>query len=412
MSSSWVNDTAKTLPLVILGLAGAYLAYQATVSSSKAVKTTPPSKDVKNPNSTDSTDSTTPKPQEYQEPLLFKDPDTGEYLIFENGSEVPRVISVDEIFELTGSRPIEDESSNMPTEPVEQPALQDPAQEQQEQAQQRELEQEEPDHEQEPVPQPQPEEDHEEVQLTPVVDQVEEPVQQPEVVAQPVPADRVIGIEDFEDIADEQVDIDLEMANQRLGQNEPNVGGGPGPATAGNANNNNNNRVVGTKKALSIERKDQRRAFSEHQRMQALVDKQDEEEYQRKFGSIIEAEREARRFLEEEADRERKELLRKQREAEEALKREKEEVRRNLDSLQPGCAVQLATDLEKELAQTLASSTNISNPLSAPFVVGDDGNWMVKFSEEDLEELAKSINEKGSMSYAELAESLTSMKQK
>lgn len=391
MTTKWTDDVTKTFPLALLGLAGAYYAYQAfnkpqvTSTESSLKPTNPPSV---------SAESTPP-----QDPQIFFDGVTGEYLILEDGSDEPRPITVEEIFELTGSRPIqEDEATAVVPEsesaaPVLPPT---PA----------------PAENEAVVPAPATatqQADHVEQTEAAVVapnEQVEELIP----VAEPLaPVGGVIGLEDFEDLAEEQIDIELERANQALPPVEQDMtggAGGPGPATTAN-----NNRIVGAKKTKSMERKDQRRAYSEHVRMQALVDKQDEEEFQKQYRDEIEAEREERRLIEEEAIRERKETQRKQREEEEALKREKEKTRQEIDSLEPGAVKKLETELEKESAQIVVASSNLSS--ISPLFVVEEGNWAVRLSEGDVGELAASIKGAGNgiMTFEALADTLTAIKQ-
>lgn len=334
MTTTWAQEIVKAVPLLLLGAVGVYFAIA-------------PKRSTKKKASAATTNDVAQLPPQQEGPLIYKDDDTGEYLIFENGSETPRPITADEIYELTGSRPIEEE-----------------------------LRQD---------------------------DVVEEP--QVPLAQEPANGGGVIGPEDFEGVADEQIDVDLEQANQRLPAADV---AGPGPRTTAN------NRMVGTKKAKSIERKDQRRAFFEHQRMQAMVDKQDAEEFDRQYGDLIKAEREERRALEEQADLERKQQLQAQKLQDEALRSEKVKVRRELQQgleKPDGVIMQLKTDLEKELVQPLVSSVSGGSG-SAPFVVGDVGNWVVRFSESELEELGKWIKEKGSVSYEEIADKMTSIKRR
>lgn len=407
-SSNWFNEAVKTVPLMLLGAAGAYYAYQAISNPPKKQRNT--TKDVK-------TETT---PHLNQAPQILRDPDTGEYFVLESGSDTPRAITVDEIYELTGSRPIEEEPTSnqepspQPTQPQAQadetPARQEPVVIEPETAVVPEnIVVPETIPESETIAEPERPAEIEPIEpepIAPVVpDLIRDPIGEPliddvpEPVPAPAPVQRVIGLEDFEEFANDEVDMELERANQRLPVVDQPVAG-PGPATA------NNNRIVGTKKAKSLERKDQRRAYNEHIRMVAMVDKQDEEEFQKKHGDAIAAEREERRLLEEEAVRERKEQQRKQKEEEEALKREKELVRESLDSLQPGAVMPLETEIERELAQSMFRS---SNGTHAPYVVGD-GNWLVKLSDDDLKKLASTIKASGAMTYSEIAESLTNIK--
>ncbi|KAF5097876.1 hypothetical protein D0Z00_002249 [Geotrichum galactomycetum] len=400
MSSS-NNDFSilyKALPLAVLALAGAYYVMTAQKDIDSTQKSSS-SIDQKTP------EETTPRDNNNKKfvPQFLRDPDTGEYFVVEGEGQEPRLISLEEMYKLTGSRPVEQEPKpvevpevaeepavvvvdeapvavEMPVEtaPVEAGAEQQPIVE--EEAQQQEEEQ------QEPIEQP------------PVEPQQEPEAHHPEVL-QAAPQERVIGIEDFEDFQDEEVDFELERANQQLPQNPIPIPGqaGPGPNTAAN----NNNRVVGTKKTKSLEKKEQRRAYFEHQRMEAMINKQEEEEFERKYGALIEAERSIRREAEEEAEREKREAAQKQKEEEERLAAEKERIRRDVNALKPGDSLRLETELEREVAKGLVSNSS--------FLV-DEGRLLVKFSEEDFGQLAEMIKQKGFVSYEELAESLTALK--
>lgn len=313
------------------------------------------------------------------------------------------MISLEEMYELTGSRPVEEEPKPEIPEAAEEPAaaavdeapvaVEAPVEAAEETAE----ETAPVEAEEQPIA--------EEEQPEPIDEQPVEPQQEPELeeqhpeALQAAPQERIIGIEDFEDFQDEEVDFELERANQQLPQNPIPIPGqaGPGPNTAAN----NNNRVVGTKKTKSLEKKEQRRAYFEHQRMEAMINKQEEEEFERKYGALIEAERSIRREAEEEAEREKREAAQKQKEEEERVAAEKERIRRNVNALKPGDSLVLETELEREVAKGLVSNSS--------FLV-DGGRLLVKFSDEDFGQLAEIIKEKGFVSYEELAESLTALK--
>lgn len=382
----------KALPIAVLALAGAYF----VMTTQKSIYSKP-----KSTNNEKSNAKSISKDKNFV-PQFLRDPDTGEYFVVENEGQEPRLISIEEMYELTGSRPVEEEPKQVvpdtvenlvaaveeevpvvvelavetvPAEAVAAPVQTRPEVEHQlnvEEEQQQEL-----------------------VEEQPVEPQQQQEQQEPEapLVA---PQERVIGIEDFEDFQDEGADIELEQANQQLPQNMIPVPGqaGPGPNTA-------NNRVVGTKKTKSLEKKKQRRAYFEHQRMEAMINKQEEEEYERKYGALIEAERSLRREAEEEAEREKREAAQKQKEEEERIAAEKERIRQQVNALKPGESLPLNTELEREVAKSLVSNSN--------FLI-DEGRLLVNLSEEDLGQLADIIKEKGFLSYEELAESLTALK--
>ncbi|KAF5109568.1 hypothetical protein DV453_001487 [Geotrichum candidum] len=388
-SNSYVSILYKALPIAVLALAGAYYVLTAQKHTDSTEKS---SNRIKQ----------TPKDKKFV-PQFLRDPDTGEYFVVEGEGQEPRMISLEEMYELTGSRPVEEEPKPEIPEAAEEPAaaavdeapvaVEAPVEAAEEAAE----ETAPVEAEEQPIA--------EEEQPEPIDEQPVEPQQEPELeeqhpeALQAAPQERIIGIEDFEDFQDEEVDFELERANQQLPQNPIPIPGqaGPGPNTAAN----NNNRVVGTKKTKSLEKKEQRRAYFEHQRMEAMINKQEEEEFERKYGALIEAERSIRREAEEEAEREKREAAQKQKEEEERVAAEKERIRRNVNALKPGDSLVLETELEREVAKGLVSNSS--------FLV-DGGRLLVKFSDEDFGQLAEIIKEKGFVSYEELAESLTALK--
>ena len=388
-SNSYVSILYKALPIAVLALAGAYYVLTAQKHTDSTEKS---SNRVKQ----------TPKDKKFV-PQFLRDPDTGEYFVVEGEGQEPRMISLEEMYELTGSRPVEEEPKPEIPEAAEEPAaaavdeapvaVEAPVEAAEETAE----ETAPVEAEEQPIA--------EEEQPEPIDEQPVEPQQEPELeeqhpeALQAAPQERIIGIEDFEDFQDEEVDFELERANQQLPQNPIPIPGqaGPGPNTAAN----NNNRVVGTKKTKSLEKKEQRRAYFEHQRMEAMINKQEEEEFERKYGALIEAERSIRREAEEEAEREKREAAQKQKEEEERVAAEKERIRRNVNALKPGDSLVLETELEREVAKGLVSNSS--------FLV-DGGRLLVKFSDEDFGQLAEIIKEKGFVSYEVLAESLTALK--
>lgn len=394
-SDHWI--IYKALPIAVLALAGAYFVMTAQKSIDSKTKPT---------NNEKSNAKSTPKDKNFV-PQFLRDPDTGEYFVVENEGQEPRLISLEEMYELTGSRPVEEEPKQvvpdtaenptvavveeapvvveLPVEAVPAEAVAAPVQTVPEVEHQLNVEEEQQQElvEEQPVAPQQ--------QLEPLQQEQQEPE-----APLAAPQERVIGIEDFEDFQDEGADIELEQANQQLPQNMIPMPGqaGPGPNTA-------TNRVVGTKKTKSLEKKEQRRAYFEHQRMEAMINKQEEEEYERKYGALIEAERSLRREAEEEAEREKREAAQKQKEEEERLAAEKERIRQQVNALKPGESLRLNTELEREVAKGLVSNSN--------FLI-DEGRLLVNLSEEDFGQIADIIKEKGFLSYEELAESLTALK--
>jgi hypothetical protein len=395
----------KALPIAVLALAGAYYIMTAQKNMDSTTKSSS-SIDQK-------TREETPKEKKFV-PQFLRDPDTGEYFVVEGEGQEPRLISLEEMYELTGSRPVEEGPKPAVPEAAEEPAaavveeapvvVEPPVETAPAEVEVVAPVGAVPEVEQQPIVEEEQQQQEEE-QQEPAEEQLVEPQQEPELeeqhpeALQAAPQERVIGIEDFEDFQDDGVDFELERANQQLPQNPIPMPGqaGPGPNTAAN----NNNRVVGTKKTKSLEKKEQRRAYFEHQRMEAMINKQEEEEYERKYGALIEAERSMRREAEEEAEREKREAAQKQKEEEERIAAEKERIRRDVNALKPGDSLRLETELEREVAKGLVSNSS--------FLI-DEGRLLVKFSEEDFGQLAEIIKEKGFVSYEELAESLTALK--
>lgn len=204
----------------------------------------------------------------------------------------------------------------------------------------------------------------------------------------------VIGSEDYEDMAGDGFDPELDRANANL----PGGGGGPGPATAATASG----RALGAKKLKSLARRDQRRAYFEHQRMEALVAREDALEFERQYGDLLAAERDDRRQAQTEAEQARAEELARAREESAQRRREREEVGRRLRAVPEGAHARLATPLERDMAQGV----------SGAFVVGEEGEsqWMVRFSEEQLGELGRRIAAQGEMSFEDVAKELADIR--
>lgn len=215
----------------------------------------------------------------------------------------------------------------------------------------------------------------------------------------------ILGPEDFEDFQEDIEDAELDALNQGLADEEEfrmhqqqagfGNGAGPGPATA----RNNANRTVGAKKAKSLERKDQKRAYNEYVREMSLMRKAEEEEHMKQFGDLIQMERDERNRRNEEVEAERKERLRKQKEEEEAAQAAKEESRRRLQELEPGEIHGINSTDE----------ISIAHGLSDAFVVDND-SFVIKLSEQDIDSFSQALKDKGSLSFEEMAEILTQLK--
>ncbi|VVT47007.1 uncharacterized protein SAPINGB_P001497 [Magnusiomyces paraingens] len=242
--------------------------------------------------------------------------------------------------------------------------------------------------------------------------QQQQPQQQEQPAAVQPPAfvgDGVIGPEDFEDFQEDIEDPELEALNRGLADEEEfrqhqqqagfGAGGaGPGPATA-NARAASGTKIIGTKKAKSLERKDQKRAFNEYVREMSLMQKAENEEQERMYGDLIQMERDERKQRNEEAENERKERLRKQKEMEEDALAAKEYSRKRLQELEPGQYHAILSPDEIGIAHGLADA----------FVVNED-SFVVKLSQDDIEAFAKALQEKGTVSYEEMADILTQIK--
>lgn len=216
-----------------------------------------------------------------------------------------------------------------------------------------------------------------------------EPEVQQDLQGPNAPVNGVIGPEDFEDFAEDLADPELEARNQLL----ENQQAGPGPATA------RRTKIIGAKKAKSLQRKDQKRAYNEYQREVSLAQRADQEEFDRQYGDLIAAEREERRLRNEAAEKERQEQLALQREKQEMAALEKESMRKQLQELKPGSYLPISNPEEVALAHSLKDA----------FVV-DNESYIVRFSEDDMKNVANEIKSKGALSYGELANILTTLK--
>lgn len=215
----------------------------------------------------------------------------------------------------------------------------------------------------------------------------------------------VIGPEDYENFQDEVEDPELAALNQRLDNEEEfdqfrqqegfGAGAGPGPATTAARQN----RIIGAKKAKSLERKDQKRAYNEYMRDVTRAKKAEEEDFERQYSDLIALEREERNKRNDAAEQERKERLRKQKEEEEKARLAKEEMRRNLEELKIGDYLPISSQEE----------VSIAHGVSGAFVVNNE-SFVVRLSDDDLNSLANEIQQKGNISYQEIAQLLTSIK--
>lgn len=216
-----------------------------------------------------------------------------------------------------------------------------------------------------------------------------------------LPQNGVIGIEDFEDFQEDAVDFELEQRNAQLEdqqamefQQQEMAANATGFDPAARQN-----RTIGAKKAKSLQRKDQRRAYHEYMRDISAARRAEEEEYEQQHGELIALEREERLKRNEEAEREQKARIQKQKDEEELLKQAKEEMRERLHGLKPGEYLPISDPEEIKIAHGLPDA----------FVVNNE-SFVVRLSKDDIQNLAESIAEHGSMSFEEMAKVLTEIK--
>ncbi|KAF5092706.1 hypothetical protein D0Z03_002735 [Geotrichum reessii] len=238
---------------------------------------------------------------------------------------------------------------------------------------------------------------------TPVTNTAHEPaipavdVQGPQTQPQ---HERVIGPEDFEDA---RFDPELNQLNHQANPNHV------AAATVGTSRD----RVVGTKKARSLERKDQRRAYFEHLRMQAQYDREEREEYDRQYADLQAEEHAAQAAANEAAAVARETALatsrQEARDAAAAARRVESAV---VAGVGERGVLYLETDADREAAARVVqrSSYNGSSDSRLFIVGGPAEDWLVQFSEADMGKLAAEIQTHGHISFSELAQYLTDLK--
>jgi hypothetical protein len=211
--------------------------------------------------------------------------------------------------------------------------------------------------------------------------------------------ERVIGPEDFED---PEFDPELEQLNHNHNATGP---GGAGPSRSGTT-------VVGTKKARSLERKDQRRAYFEHLRMQAQYDREEQEEYERQYAELRAEEQAAQAAANRAAIAQREATLIDARHRE----REATELARRVEAAlvadaaaDPRGARRLETEAERAAAARVVERSSDSSS-AHQFLVGEHEDWLVRVSSDDVNRLAQEVQARGKVSFAELAQYLTELK--
>ncbi|KAF5116196.1 hypothetical protein DV454_001829 [Geotrichum candidum] len=217
--------------------------------------------------------------------------------------------------------------------------------------------------------------------------------------------ERVIGPEDFEDPG---FDPELEQLNYN---NNNNAGAGPG--AAGPSRSSEGGAVVGTKKARSLERKDQRRAYFEHLRMQAQYDREEQEEYERQYADLRAEEQAAQAAANRAAIAEREADLVDARNRE----REAAEAARSVEAAlvadaaaDPRGVRRLETETERAAAARVVERGSSTSDNARQFLAGEDGDWLVRVSSGDVDRLAQEVQARGKVSFSELAQYLTELK--
>lgn len=229
-----------------------------------------------------------------------------------------------------------------------------------------------------------------------------------ELEPEPAPQQQngVIGPEDFEfDEGFEPFDPELAARNARA------------PA-AGNANGTNGTtrtgtKLVGKKKAASLQRKDQRRAYFEHIRQQAEFEREDRERLEMQYADLEQEERAER------AERER--IARQEREQERELRRARasgsnaKDGQKNNNS-SGGSAANDAVDWAKGVWNSQLEEVDVPgeeerrqarklNGKNGLFLVMDEKK-VVKVGTSELQQLANQLEEKESLSFEEVAKIL------
>lgn len=212
----------------------------------------------------------------------------------------------------------------------------------------------------------------------------------------------VIGIDDFEDFQEDAIDFELEQRNAQLADQQAiefqqqeiaavGNGAGPGPSYR-------QNRTVGAKKAKSLKKKDQKRAYHEYMRDVSAARRAEEEKFEQQYGDLIALEREERAKRNEEVEREQKLRLQKQKEEEKKLMEMKDEMRQRLHDLNPGEYLPISDPEEIKIAHGLKDA----------FVVNNE-SFVVRLSANNIQDLAEKIAQNGSMSFEEMANVLAAI---
>lgn len=197
----------------------------------------------------------------------------------------------------------------------------------------------------------------------------------------------------------------------------------PGPANAPNANPNHprptpGNRTIGAKKAKSLARKDQRRAYHEFHRQEAELRRLQESEGAEEREAALLAERERRAQIEEsirEKEREERDRVKREREREAADEAERRErvVRMVGDEVRSrGCVdmvdVAHAEGKDRVWVERLARASGLMTGLQREggHVMVTEGGWLVRIDGELMESVYKDVEvlgagKEGKVSFAD-----------
>uniref|UniRef100_A0A060TEH5 ARAD1D07480p n=1 Tax=Blastobotrys adeninivorans TaxID=409370 RepID=A0A060TEH5_BLAAD len=202
-------------------------------------------------------------------------------------------------------------------------------------------------------------------------------------------------MEDMDQLEDE---FDLEGDEEDMGEREGDdgsEGNQPGPSRR------NRNRIVGAKKAKSLHRRDQIRAYNEYVRQRAQEEREAQRLWEEQYGDQIASEKAEREERNKRAERERQARLARAREEEEArLQAQQSSTSRLQSTIESRGQVQLRNEEDFSAAQRLANGTDL-------FIVGPDSDrWLVRVDDDQLKTMAKSIEASGFISFNDLAKQM------
>lgn len=202
----------------------------------------------------------------------------------------------------------------------------------------------------------------------------------------------------MDDMNELEEEFDLEGDDEDMEEREEEDGSDgnqPGPSRR------NRNRIVGAKKAKSLHRRDQIRAYNEYVRQRAQEEREAQRLWEEQYGDQIASEKAEREERNKRAERERQARLAKAREEEEArLQAQQSSTSRMQSTIESRGQVQLRSEEDISTAQRLANGTDL-------FIVGPDSDrWLVRVDDDMLKTMAKSIEAPGFISFQELAKQM------